>query len=182
MTVNSINIKWPELFKPIPGLRTDVSNRIIIEREIIPIIFVPGIMGSRLEDSGGKKAWDPDDDGFMLKKYGMYDVTAGMRKKLLIGKQFDPGYLSVSNNDAEHNKVFAHEKDSTRVERGWGGVFWSSYGDLLNSLQNHEWKEPASLCFDFPVYAFGYNWTDTNSNAGKKLADKIEEIILAYAP
>ena len=180
MTVNSINIKWPELFKPIPGLRTDVSNRIIIEREIIPIIFVPGIMGSRLEDSYRNKVWDPDDTGFMVNRYGRIDRTAAYRKAKLIGKQFSSDYLKVSNNDTEHNKAFAQENDPTRVERGWGGVFWGSYGDLLLSLQGHEWKEPVSLCFEFPVHAFGYNWTDTNFNAGKKLADKIDDLIAEY--
>jgi len=178
--VNPIEIKWPELFKPIKGLKTDVLNRIIIEREVIPIIFVPGIMGSRLKNNDGKMAWDPDDSGFMLKNYGKYNVTAGMRKNLLIGKQFESEYLQASNDDAKHNKKFANEKDTTRADRGWGGVFWSSYGDLLIALQNHQWEEPVRHCFEFPVHAFGYNWTDSNYNAGSKLAEKIKEIKELY--
>jgi pimeloyl-ACP methyl ester carboxylesterase len=180
MKVNSIDIKWPELFKPIVGLKTNVSNRITIEREVIPIIFVPGIMGSRLQNSTGKKVWDPDDNSFMLRNYGKYNVTAGKRKALLIGDQFEPKYLQASNNDSEHNKKFTNEKDSNRAERGWGSVFWSSYGNLLTALQNHEWDEPLRHCFEFPVHAFGYNWTDTNFNAGKELSKTIDEIIKSY--
>lgn len=180
MEANTINIKWQDLFKPVSGLKTDVLNRIVIEREIIPIIFVPGIMGSRLENNAGKKAWDPDASGFMLMNYGFLTVTAQKRKKLLIGTQFNPEYLRPSNNDSKHNKRFKNEKDPTREERGWGGVFWSSYGDLLVELQNHQWDEPIRQCFEFPVHAFGYNWTDTNDNSGKKLAEEIEVIIKKY--
>ncbi|KIE43485.1 hypothetical protein [Geobacter anodireducens] len=67
--INQIDIKWWELFDTIRGLRTEVQNRIVIEREVIPIIFIPGIMGSRLKFAKGKKqgtrAWDPDSSGFM---------------------------------------------------------------------------------------------------------------------
>lgn len=31
-----------------------------------------------------------------------------------------------------------------------------------------------------PVHAFGYNWTDTNDNSGRKLAEKINKIIEKY--
>ena len=180
MEVNSINIEWTGLFKTISGLKTDVSNRITIEREIIPIFFVPGIMGSRLEDNSGNRVWDPDGKLFMANNYGRIDRTAAYRKSKLIGTPFDSGYLQVSIDDSEHNKKFANDNDSTRAERGWGGVFWSSYGDLLIALQNYHWEEPVSHCFDFPVYAFGYNWTDTNFNSGMKLAKEIDKTIKEY--
>jgi pimeloyl-ACP methyl ester carboxylesterase len=155
-------------------------NRIIIEREIIPIIFVPGLMGSRLEDGKKNKTWDPDDDGFMLKNYGKYGVTAKLRKDLLIGKKFKSDYLKVSTEDTDHNKKFANDEDRTRVERGWGGVYWSSYGDLIIALQNQQWEEPVRHCFEFPVYAFGYNWTDTNDSSGENLAKYIKDVIDVY--
>lgn len=180
MEENTINIKWQELFKPITGLKTDVLNRIVIEREVIPVIFVPGIMGSRLENSAGKKAWDPDAGGFMLMNFGFFTVTAKERKDLLIGDQFNPEHLKVSNNDTKHNKKFNNDKDATREERGWGGIFWGSYGDFLIELQNHQWDEPIRQCFEFPVHAFGYNWTDSNDNSGKKLAEEITAIIKKY--
>jgi hypothetical protein len=36
------------LNKAIEGFETENQNRLVIEREVLPIIFVPGIMGSRL--------------------------------------------------------------------------------------------------------------------------------------
>src|SRR5438046_7258926 len=93
--VNTIKVKWPQLFKPIQGLKADVLNKIVIEREVVPIIFIPGIMGTRLKNPTGKKVWDPDDVGFMVKHYGLVKSQAPQRKALLIGKSFDLDYLAV---------------------------------------------------------------------------------------
>jgi pimeloyl-ACP methyl ester carboxylesterase len=180
LNYNTIDIHWTEIFNPISGLKTDVFNLIRIDREVIPIIFVPGIMGSRLKNKSENKVWDPDDTGFMFKNYGKYNVTASMRKSLVIGKQFGSDYLQVSNDDIEHNKKFDDINDTCRAERGWGGIFWSSYGDLLIALQNHQWEEPEKHCFEFPVHAFGYNWTDDSFKTGKELEREIHEIIDGY--
>lgn len=180
-TINTIDIHWSGLFKPIPGLKTDVQNRIRIKREVIPIIFVPGIMGSRLRRSGDKiKAWDPDDPIFMLDKFGKFTVTAAKRKALLVGKKFNAAYLEVASDDATHNRKFADPNDKTRAERGWGGVFWGSYGPFLKALQAHQWTEPVGHCFEFPVHAFGYNWSASNDLAGKALAREIDRVIDHY--
>ena len=39
------------LHKPVDGFETESQNRLVIERDVLPIIFVPGIMGSRLGKS-----------------------------------------------------------------------------------------------------------------------------------
>lgn len=188
--VKVIKINWRELFSPIPGFQcgAGLSNRLDIEREIIPIIFVPGIMGSRLKDSAGKKVWDPDDALFMVNTYGKFNVTAQQRKALVIGERFDMNYLSVFEDDAEHNQKFADKQDTGRAARGWGGVSWSSYGPFLEALQQRDytdavdalWSEPIRHCFEFPVHAFGYNWTASNGDAGKKLAAYIDEVMALY--
>jgi hypothetical protein len=215
--INYIDIDWPDLFKPILTSETNFFNRIRVNREVIPIIFVPGIMGSRLEvdtdskiktkanvsnDKKKKKisklVWDPDDKGFMVKHYGRIDRSAAYRKSKLIGPQFESTYLKVSEEDTEHNQKFFSMTDPWRDRRGWGGIFWSSYGGFLQELEYQKWDKPlisdnekedekvkrrkelVGKCFEFPVHAFGYNWTDTNYNAGKKLAAKITEIIAGY--
>lgn len=181
-----INIKWWELFKPIDGIQVgeDLSNKLAIEREIIPIIFVPGIMGSRMKNKEGKIVWNPDDKWFMVKSYGLRNVTAQKRKELIIGAAFDKDFLQVSNDDADHNKTFADKDDVTRAERGWGGVSWSSYGAFLKILQERDsgsdWSEPVRHCFEFPVHACGYNWTASNRDSGEALAKTIDEVIRKY--
>ena len=42
----------------------------------------------------------------MFNKYGTKKCTPAKRKELLIGKQFDPKCLQVSEDDANHNQKF----------------------------------------------------------------------------
>ena len=99
------------------------QNRLVIEREVLPIVFIPGIMGSRLRNQKGDRIWDPDDAKFMLRNYGLlWAATAKSRKSLVVGREFTPEHLSVLNDDTKHNAVFANEIDTTRDKRGWGGV------------------------------------------------------------
>lgn len=186
-----IDIDWPDLFGPILTTKTNFFNRIRIRREVIPIIFVPGIMGSRLK-CGKKIVWDPDDKIFMFKTYGTLITPPAKRKRMLIGKQFSPEFLQVSEDDAKHNQKFCIPSDPWRDRRGWGGVSWDVYGGVLEELQNYNWNKPVrsedknkkkelvGKCFEFPVHAFGYNWTDSNFNSGRKLAAKIDGIIKGY--
>ena len=181
MQINNIDITWKDLFQPIPGLRTYRHNQICIEREVIPIIFIPGIMGSRLVRASDKaKLWDPDDPKFMLNKYGSLKDAARKRKALLVGKKFNPDYAQVANLDEKHNRKISSETDKNRVRRGWGGVMWGSYGDLLITLQEHRWPEPISHCFELPVHAFGYNWCASNYVSGRALSKEIDRIIGCY--
>jgi pimeloyl-ACP methyl ester carboxylesterase len=182
--INRIEINWRGLFKTIHGLQTGpedapVINEIVIMQEIIPIIFVPGIMGSRLKykpedqnkkDEKPKRAWDPDSSWFMLTRYGLPHVSASNRKRKLIGEQsHDPAYLAVNT---DNDKI----PDGTD-KNGWGGVFWKSYGKIIKAIAGHGWPEPLHACFHFPVYAFGYNWTASSAESGIKLAAFIKKKI-----
>jgi len=183
-------IKWWELFKPIEGLQCGegLTNKLVIEREVIPVVFAPGIMATPLKNKKGDKVWDPDDAWFMLKSYGLLTVTAKKRKDLLIGPAFDKDYLSVIKDDPEHNKNFADKDDPTRAQRGWGSASWNSYGPFLDALQkrdyldsqNDSWDLPVRHCFEFPVHVCGYNWTASNRDGGAALAKKIDEVIEKY--
>jgi len=169
-----------DLQKFIEGFQTEDQNRLVIEREVLPIIFVPGIMGSRLGRSQQDKVWDPDSGWFMFTTYGRRKTNAEWKKAQMIGSEFNQYYLQVLNNDIEHNAVFANEADPNREECGWGGVSWSSYGGILKALQNREWDQSVNLFYEFPVHAFGYNWTASNDLAGKQLAAYIDQVITGY--
>jgi hypothetical protein len=148
-------------------------------------------MGSRLKH-GKKVVWDPDDRVGMFNRYGRKKCTPAKRKEFLIGPQFNPEWLQVSEDDAKHNQKFFSMTDPWRDHRGWGGVLWSYYGRLLEELHYYNWNKPVSSedkdkkkelagkCFEFPVHAFGYNWTDSCLNSGKKLAEKIDKTIKGY--
>ena len=178
---NIIKIRAWDLKNSIEGLETERQNRIVIERDVLPIIFIPGIMGSRLKNKG-EKVWDPDSKWFMLTNYFRIKSAAKHKKNVLVGKQFNPDHLQVLDDDAIQTKRIADPGgiDKTRKERGWGGVSWSTYGDILKVLQKRLWDETVSLFYEFPVHAFGYNWTASNDLAGKKLVEEIDRIIKLY--
>ena len=178
--INRIEIDWKDLFKPISGLQTGptgarVINEIVVKQEIIPIIFVPGIMGSRLKyTKGGARAWDPDGQIFMLNKYGRLYLEPEDRKLNLIGERsHESNYLSVDNDNAKHNRKLPDGMG----RNGWGGVYWGGYGKILKTLAAHSWPEPLNACFHFPVYAFGYNWTNCCTESGGLLARFIDQKI-----
>ena len=166
--------------KEIKGLKTDTQNIIRIEREVLPIIFIPGVMASRLRNRAGKKAWDPDSIRFMVRKYGFITVTARKRKQLVIGKEFDAEYLQVINEDEEQRKKYLNAADKDREKRGWSGIFWETYGPFIEFLQDYKWSEAVYLCYELPVHAFGYNWTASNADSGKKLKEYIDQVISDY--
>ncbi len=174
--IHRIDIGWQDLFKPILGLKTapendPLINQIAIRKETLPIILVPGIMGSRLKRaSGGDKTWDPDANWFMLSRFGLPHVDAKDRKNMLVGESSHrTGHLSVDPDNAE--------VPEPGRDRGWGTVAWQHYGSLLGALAGHEWPTTLDVCFDLPVYAFGYNWTDSSHASGRALADYIDRVI-----
>jgi len=177
---NIINKKARDLKNVVEGSQTEQRNRLVIERDVIPIILIPGIMGSRLKNPKGKTVWDPDAMGFMLKNYGLFWLASSKnRKQRIIGDKYSPEHLKVLDDDEKQMKRIADpgKKDKTRKDRGWGGVFWGSYGPILKALQNRKWDATVNTFFEFPVHAFGYNWTASNDLAGKELAGTIDKLI-----
>ncbi|MBR9981428.1 MAG: alpha/beta fold hydrolase, partial [Desulfatitalea sp.] len=148
-------------------------NKIVVYPEIIPIIFVPGIMGSRLVITENQdKAWDPDALGFMGYRYGVRG-TPEKRKSILVGQSVHiSDHLTVDNNNKK--------APSDKAAFDWGSVAWRFYKGILNAISSHQWPFPLNICFKFPVYAFGYNWTDSNHASGRKLAEYIETVIATH--
>jgi len=163
---------WESMHAAITGLATDELHTVEVAREAIPLIFVPGIMGSRLRRSGtngtGRGSdggfglpnlrWDPADKSLMAE---LLTMSAAKRKMLIIGPSFDPDYLEVDN--------------ASPVGDGFRGLF-ADYRGFLESLRDRDWG-PLSKLFEFPVYGFGYNWTHDNRMSGARLAARIDEII-----
>jgi len=80
-------LTWSELLKKLTDIEVGKPLDVEVQKETIPIVFVPGIMGSRLKRAAdGKKVWDPDDKLFMLWNYGMATVDAADKKAALIGE------------------------------------------------------------------------------------------------
>lgn len=169
---NKIEVDWTKLDQEFSGLSTGKTHVIGVKREAIPLVFVPGIMGSMLRltgtDGEGDNAnglpnmrWNPSSTFQSWKVFS--GLSGGRRRELLVGEDFDPNFLEVHDTDP--------------VGNGFQGVSSTFYHPFLEFLQQADRFGPLNKVFDFPVYAVGYNWTDSNVNNGKKLATRIDEII-----
>jgi type VI secretion system secreted protein VgrG len=159
------------------------EHNFAVKREVVPIIFVPGFAGSRLA-CNGEKVWDPDAIRFMFGKFGLLWHGPEDKQKILVGKFFDPDYLKAYNHelrDNEHNSKYLSGFPGA-VERGWGGLYWDTYGQFVASLHAGRWQDSrVQAAFESPVYAFPYNWTASNTELGKAFATYIKEVIAQHA-
>jgi pimeloyl-ACP methyl ester carboxylesterase len=103
---------------------------------IIPVLFVPGIMGSNLKARDRAKAqrlinvWRPDSRDAVFRVIGMGPAT---RRAV-----FDPANLEVDAEISVNNEQLVKSSlgfpNALLKSRGWGTVFWGSYGSFLEYL------------------------------------------------
>lgn len=143
--------------------------------------------------------------GEVSKIYNVLNVftsSAEQKRKVIGDATFKEGFLEVDQGNQSQwerviHKPFADaelptldpEKKVTPYtltnrlqpwrKRGWGEVHWGSYGSTLEYLE--KWAK--NMCAKgnchiyMPVYACGYNWSDSNANSSKRLAERIDEAI-----
>lgn len=143
-----------------------------------PIVFVPGVMGSRLKL--GNDAWDPDSATGMLGWAARDPVDAAALLDIRGGNQATLMNEAIEWDDrlAEIWKIVdpKQQKDFYGNLRGWSGVAKDFYRDLLVRLEAFFNAYPF-VPGAHPVYAFGYDWRKSNADSGKKLATRIDEIL-----
>lgn len=177
----------------------------LIPDRVIPVVFVPGIMGSNLKDSSEQSVWRVD-SGLSVAREWLW-ATPQKRKRVL-----DPTLTFVDSEGALPKNTVHPEKELRR--RGWGEVGAMSYGDFLAWLDHHlndydaatEYGRKglrASLMkqvlesgphlapltheevlvsyqYQFPVHAVGYNWLQSNRTSAERLRSKIREFTAYY--
>ena len=169
---------------------------------IVPIILMPGIMGSRLKRKrgDGARVWDPDDRAFTVGRYiyghsspGGAQRAAAARKALLVGGptfQGNDHLEAILTRPGVASRVMGTGVRVTpeREENGWYSVVWSFYGDALRYLDGSFQSSLRSYLADqrpdlellqSPVFAIGYNWTASNAASGVYAAGKAREYIAA---
>ncbi|MRT39595.1 hypothetical protein GJV03_20760 [Acinetobacter sp. RIT698] len=189
---------------------------------VVPIIFIPGIMGSNIKDTNKKKVWYPGVS--TLIEYSKRDAKE--RQIDLNPKTTEVGY----DGDIKINKKKApHMTEEIARARGWGSVITIGYSKVLIYLESQlnnpfksvkeqkedkfngtdEWakivqpgnKETKKVFknwsssktiellsleqheeladYAFPVFACGYNWLDTNLSSADKVADRLNNEVMA---
>jgi broad specificity phosphatase PhoE len=219
----------------------------MLPKRVLPIIFLPGIMGSNLRMSAQRQkelrqkdniAWRPDGLGASNVRKNA-KITPAERQLRLDPMQttvdiYDSAGPSAISGDDRHGNVALDESlrspllttdpatthnGRTAVQkaraRGWGEVYFKSYGELLQHLESRlnntfsegklreawhdvidvnpqvwnphptlpqqtlteaELKKTVTGCW-FAVYAFGYNWLQSNGDSAKIIAARINKVI-----
>jgi hypothetical protein len=120
-----------------------------------PIVFLPGVMGSRLYFPNADRFWDPDSQWRMLRWAPIRFVRSDddncrdMHVREPAGVVLDP----------------LDELDADRVSRGWGGVVWSFYKDYLGLLEG--------LAENGQAFALGYDWRADIRDLGVLIAERL---------
>jgi pimeloyl-ACP methyl ester carboxylesterase len=161
-----------------------------INTAVVPIVFVPGVMGSRLDIPGGSD-WDPDYQPSMAgwlacsTRAGRKDLSVTNKPNVTVIKKLSDYTMGEDaqgeiKGDKELVSVAASFDSDDAValyeERGWGGVAWGFYGPILTYLEkrfNHPKYQPSGR---HPVYAYGYDWRKSNAVSADGLVARVKAI------
>lgn len=96
---------------------------------VVPIIVIPGIMGTNLKNSNKEKVWYPS--AWTLIQYSKRDAMD--RQLALNPKTTEVGYDGKLKINKSKNPHMTKER---AFERGWGSLVTVGYPDILNYLEN----------------------------------------------
>lgn len=200
---NRGNPSWHSRMSP-PDNSVAVCN--MVPDRIIPVVFVPGVMGSNLRqrkaDPDKAVRWRLDSKG-SAGAWALATRNARFRKEYL-----NPTVMEVDPEGKVSDQTKLPAEELRR--RGWGEVGFLSYGEFLawleNTLNDYDHcrgglretligqvlgatKGEAAVSRDevalsyryrFAVYACGYNWLDSNAVAAQRLKARIEQTVARY--
>ena len=163
-------VDWPRVVTGLDGLDPAADYEIHVRREVIPIIVVPGLFGTRLQTAAGAPLWEPS--ASLLPEGGNAHRVASAYMRLA-GLWPSPGDRARLLGDGV--KV-----TDGGVDSGWRSLCADSYGECLRRLERWPWKSTISFCFQLPVFGFGYDWTADLARSGERLARYVGELTDDY--
>ena len=128
---------------------TERATCIVPPDHVLPVIFIPGIMGSNLRTKGGKygdtgdegRTWRPDDSNYTALEFGKKNpaerrATLDPEKSELDdrGEIKIPGVFINTLDGPTSDKIKHGLKEEFRRRR-WGTVMLSSYQDIMINLE-----------------------------------------------
>ncbi len=192
-------------------LPSDSDSKDTLNTKIVPVIVVPGVMGTRVSMTGrGSPDWDPDTDAQMLSwantdsiaKQRFLDPTSADGKGTIIQefsstarsdlRRSDLAAVAARDRPAVLPPKITGRSNATAVadaeflkfykERGWPGVAWGFYGNLLMTLEKNlnSAKGRTGGTLLNPVYASGYDWRKGNLENGARLSTEIDRILARH--
>jgi pimeloyl-ACP methyl ester carboxylesterase len=147
----------------------------------LPIIFVPGIMGSRLRNrTTGQIVWDPGTNWSTV--WGAFTESAAAKRRRLVGPDgtpFNPRFLEVDMGRVGGTLT------AERHRRQWGGLMSDFYMGFMAWLdltaETPAMGQVPRGCFNlhYEAWAHPYNWTDDNDVAAQGLARTVSRAVAA---
>ncbi len=128
-----------------------------LETGKIPIVFVPGVMGSRLHFTAIDQRWDPDSNWAMV--HWLRVSADRTREEFALS---NPATVMTENSSLTQ----------AQRDRGWAGVAWGFYGQFVQDLARQRFGR-----YQTPVYVIGYDWRQNNRTSGDAVARRINEIL-----
>jgi pimeloyl-ACP methyl ester carboxylesterase len=128
-----------------------------LDTATIPIVFVPGVMGSRLHFTAIDESWDPDSDWAMF--HWLRISAERSRQELALDNTVEVMNANDDLTDAQR-------------DRGWGGISWKFYGQFVRDLAAQRFSR-----YRTPVYVIGYDWRQNNRDSGDAIARRIRAIL-----
>lgn len=129
--------------------RQQSSN--VQRKRIVPIVLVPGLMGTRLGFSNGPD-WDPESKFWEMRHW--LGMTADKKWQLL--------------NSGNPATIIDEFKDN-----GWAALVKDFYHPFLNYLKGKGKIAGAKT----PIYAVGYDWRQSCAKSGIYLQTRIDKIL-----
>lgn len=139
-----------------PRSSQTICTATIGPKYVVPIIFIPGIMGSNLIHNNGDKVWFPPNGVAALIQVmkGIFRTAKDRQEQL------DPLETRVSNEgDIKIKNKFIHDFTEEKARlRGWGTVWWSGYGKILMYLEQNLNQELVRQQADSNTFRGGEEW------------------------
>ncbi|MDX2150486.1 MAG: hypothetical protein SFV54_07115 [Bryobacteraceae bacterium] len=122
----------------------------------VPLIFVPGVMGSRLHFTSIDQYWDPDSTWRMS-----HWLTTNVDTCASEMHYTEPAEICTAHDDL----------DETEIAHGWAGVY-AGYHGYLRTLARDSFNNVRT-----PVWAVGYDWRQSNWVSANRIANRVDQIL-----
>lgn len=157
-----------------------------VNTDICPIIFVPGVMGTRLRLPSGNYKWDPDSAKEMIRlqwaggetKRNIFDSDADAviidDEDIYIEEGTSFKFNPITNFTQHFSVEERRKAREISLKQGFVSLVGAFYREFL--LKTHEkFKD-----YGMPVYAVGYDWRQSNKKSGQStLVPEINKILEA---
>jgi muramidase (phage lysozyme)/murein DD-endopeptidase MepM/ murein hydrolase activator NlpD len=132
----------------------------------IPLIVLPGVMGSRLRIKNGRDTvyWDPNS---LRRMFWWWEGWHGAETKGKVLDYTKPADVLRDNDDLSPDQV----------AKGWGTIVWSVYADLLKGLEKFAAEVETRTGISLPVYAIGYDWRQPIEVSSNYVCEQINKIL-----